>query len=131
MSFNKFGSIPTEINGIKFHSKFEAAVYTNAPSLVREPLSLSYVKEYVPDFLMLARSGKAILIECKGHFPSNQRTKMIAVKKAHPDLDIRFLFVNASERLGKRSKQNYGQWATKNSFKWSEGTTIPKSWWAE
>lgn len=131
MPSKKFGNIPTEINGIKFHSKFEAQVYLNAPSLQREPLALPYIKEYIPDFLMLARSGKAILIECKGHFPSPQRTKMIAVKKSHPDLDIRFMFANASERLGKNSKQNYGQWAAKNKFKWCEGTVIPKSWWQE
>lgn len=131
MHFKKFGNIPCEINGIKFHSKFEAAVYANAPSLVREPMSLGYVKEYIPDFLMLARSGKAILIECKGHFPSNQRAKMLAVKKAHPDTDIRFLFTNASERISKRSNTTYGQWCDKYGFKYSQGTTIPKSWWLE
>lgn len=131
MPFKKFGNIPCEVNGIKFHSKFEAMVYANAPNLVREPLSLGYVKEYIPDFLMLARSGKAILIECKGHFPSNQRAKMLAVKRAHPHQDIRFLFTNASERISKRSKTTYGQWCDRYGFKWSEGTVIPIEWWQE
>lgn len=131
MPSNKFFNIPTEINGIKFHSKFEAAVYLNAPDLVREPLTLTYAREYTPDFLMLARSGKAILIECKGHFPAAQRSKMLAVKRAHPDIDIRFLFANARERIGKNSKLNYGQWATKNGFKWAEGVLIPPDWFKE
>ena len=131
MLSKKFGNIPCEIDGLKFHSKFEAAVYLNAPSLVREPLALGYVKEYIPDFLMLPRSGKAILIECKGHFPSNQRAKMLAVKRAHPHQDIRFLFTNANERISKRSKTTYGQWCDRYGFKWSEGTVIPKSWWLE
>lgn len=131
MLSKKFGNILCEINGIKFHSKFEAAVYANAPDLIREPMSLGYVKEYIPDFLMLAKSGKAILIECKGHFPSNQRAKMLAVKKAHPNTDIRFLFTNASERISKRSKTTYGQWCDKHGFKYSQGATIPKSWWLE
>lgn len=131
MPSKKFSNIPTEINGIKFHSKFEAQVYMNAPSLLREPLSLPYAKQYVPDFLMLARSGKAILIECKGHFPAVQRAKMVAVKRDHPNTDIRFLFVNAKEHINKKSKTTYGKWCDQNGFKWSEGTVIPKSWWLE
>ena len=50
---------------------------------------LPYVIEhkYIPDF----RVGD-VYLECKGWFKSTDRRKMVAVKKAHPDLDIRIVF---------------------------------------
>lgn len=91
-----------------------------------EPVKLPYVLErsYIPDFYI---SDKAIYIEAKGKLDADTRAKMLAVKKAHPDLDIRFVFMRASNKLSKASKQTYGDWATKNGFQWADGD-IPEEW---
>ena len=51
---------------------------------------LHYVLEanYIPDF----KVGN-IYLETKGYFPPDQRKKMLAVKKANPDADIRLVFI--------------------------------------
>ena len=56
-----------------------------------ESEKLSYVIEakYIPDL----KVGNDY-VEAKGYFPSDQRRKMKAVKKAYPELDIRIIFQN-------------------------------------
>jgi hypothetical protein len=78
-----------------------------------EPVKLPYVLErtYCPDF----RIGN-MYIEVKGKLDQDTRSKMAAVKKAHPDLDIRFVFMRADNKLSKGSKTTYGQWAERNGF---------------
>ena len=86
---------------------------------------LPYVIEhnYIPDF----RVGD-IYIECKGWFKSTDRRKMLAVKKSHPDLDIRFVFQSPYNKLSKRSKTTYAMWADKHGFPWCASYAIPISW---
>ena len=69
-----------------------------------ESEKLSYVIEakYIPDF----KVGD-VYLEAKGYFPSDQRRKMKAVKKANPELDIRFIFQNPLTKLSKSSKTSY------------------------
>lgn len=90
-----------------------------------EPFSLKYILscEYFPDFVL----PNGIIVETKGKLDQGSRRKMLAVKQAHPDLDIRFVFMRASNRITKRSKTTYGAWATKYGFKWSDGL-MPTSW---
>lgn len=89
-----------------------------------EPVKLPFVIErtYTPDF----KIGN-MYIEAKGKLDQDTRTKMIAVKKAHPDLDIRFVFMRADNKLSKNSRMTYGDWATKNGFQWAD-RLIPKEW---
>jgi hypothetical protein len=91
-----------------------------------EKLVLPFITErtYTPDFV-LKRSG--IIIEAKGKLDQDTRSKMLAVKKAHPHLDIRFVFMRASNKLSKSSKQTYAHWAEKNGFPWADGV-IPQEW---
>jgi hypothetical protein len=44
--------------------------------------------KYIPDFQL----PNGIIVECKGRFMPEDRTKHLAVKKFNPDLDIRFVF---------------------------------------
>jgi len=90
-----------------------------------EPLKLPYVLErtYSPDF----RLPNGVLIEAKGKLDAETRSKMIAVKKAHPELDIRFVFMRGSNKLTKRSKMTYMDWAEKNGFPCADGV-IPEEW---
>lgn len=84
------------------------------------------VRKYTPDF----RLANGIIIETKGRFVAADRRKHVEIKKQHPDLDIRFVFQNANNKLYKGAKSNYGQWCDKQGFKWAEGD-IPDEWIAE
>lgn len=116
----------------KFKSKFEEWIWSLSRKykqpLKYENLRLSYTlhKTYIPDFEL----PNGIIIEAKGKFDGEMRRKMLAVKRAHPKKDIRFVFQRANNTLNKRSKTQYWQWAEQNGFKWAEGS-IPPAWWKE
>lgn len=80
--------------------------------------------KYIPDFLIL-RNG--IFIETKGRFVSADRKKHLLIKEQHPEIDIRFCFLNAYNRLSKTSKTTYADWCDKNGFLWCH-KIIPKAW---
>ena len=92
---------------------------------------LHYVlrKYYIPDFILTLPNGRKIYIEVKGYLRPTDRTKMVAVKKGNPDLDIRFLF-DKDNKMSKNSKTTYSTWATKNGFPYAIGS-IPKEWYQE
>lgn len=67
-------------------------------------------------------------IEYKGYpFTAQDRQKYILVRDQNPDIDLRFVFVNASKRISPNSKTTYGIWAHKNNFKFANGS-IPEEW---
>ena len=90
-----------------------------------EPEWLPYVIEhrYIPDF----KIGD-IYLETKGWFKSSDRRKMLAVKKANPDLDIRLVFQAPTNKISKRSKTTYAMWAERHGFPWCAYYAIPTSW---
>jgi len=98
-----------------------------------EKMKIKYIKpasehQYTPDIVL----DNGIIVEAKGYFESKDRTKMVAVKKQNPHLDIRFLFQKANNRITKSSNSRmYWQWCEDNGFLWAEGTTIPKEWFDE
>ena len=91
-----------------------------------ETLKLPYIKNhnYVPDFIL---KEQAIIIEAKGLFDLEDRSKMAAVKKAYPDLDIRILFQNENVKIRKGSPTTYKDWCNKNGFICASGH-IPNDW---
>lgn len=91
-----------------------------------ETKTFNYIVEhaYTPDIIL----PNGIIVELKGFFDSKDRSKHLYVREQHPDLDIRFLFMNARIRLSKKSKTTYGMWATRKGFLWAHGTAIPKEW---
>ena len=79
---------------------------------------------YKPDFIL----GNDIAIEIKGWLRPEDRTKLVAVKQQWPGLDLRIVFLRGTDKIKEsKSGMTFGQWATKNGFKWAE-STIPKSW---
>ena len=78
---------------------------------------------YTPDF----RLPNGVFIETKGRFVLADRKKHILIKQQHPDLDIRFVFQNAKNKIRKGSKTTYGDWCTKHGFLSSE-KVIPSEW---
>jgi len=97
--------------------------------ILYEPMKIQYVlkKMYTPDFQVFKEDGTFFYAEMKGYLRPADRTKMCAVKEQYPDLDLRFIFINANTTITKRSKTTYGMWATKQGFMWAE-KTIPDEW---
>lgn len=73
---------------------------------------------YIPDFCITTGTGK-IYVETKGYFRPEAKRKMVAVKKQHPELDIRLVFYSNREKDIK--------WCERHGFKWAVGS-IPKDW---
>lgn len=116
---------------LRFRSKFEISV---AKSLADRGIKFEYESEkivfvpkprtYTPDFYLPHNN---IYIEAKGHLDKGDRVKMVLVKEQNPHLDIRFVFLNARNKIYKGSKTTYGDWATRHGFEWSE-RSIPEEW---
>ena len=83
-------------------------------------------RTYTPDFIL----PNGIIVEVKGRFTSDDRRKHIAVKKQHPDLDIRFVFENSRRKLRKGAKSTYGEWCDKYGFRCYD-RIIPEDWLKE
>lgn len=73
---------------------------------------------YIPDFVISTPTG-LIYLETKGYFRPEAKRKMVAVKKQHPELDIRIIFYSSS-------KTNI-RWALKHDFKFAFHQ-IPEDW---
>ena len=113
-----------------FRSNFELEI---ANQLVRkkiiyeyEKYSIDYIREsvYTPDFFL---KDYGFYIEVKGNFIASDRGKHLLIRKQHPKLDIRFLFLKANNKLYKGSKTTYGGWCDRYDIKWCE-KFIPKEW---
>ena len=109
---------------MKVRNKFEARTQSH---LRRRKVKFKYesekipyilVKHYVPDFILSTPNGK-VYIECKGYLRPEDKSKLRAVKKLNPALDLRILFYAFKE-------QNI-KWAEKNGFPWAI-ETIPEVW---
>ena len=94
-----------DLAGIEFKYEPEAFPYTLS-------------KTYTPDFVIYTKTRK-IYLECKGYLRPEHKAKMVAVKKQHPELDIRMLFYG-------HNNSNFN-WAIKNGFKYAIGS-IPEEW---
>jgi hypothetical protein len=79
--------------------------------------------KYLVDFEL----PNGIMVETKGRFTSSDRAKHLLIKEQHPELDIRFVFSNARNKLNKASKTTYGDWCDKHGFKWAE-KEVPEDW---
>ena len=80
-------------------------------------------RTYTPDFLL----PNGIIIETKGRFTPEDRMKHIAIKKQHPNLDIRFVFSNSNSKLRKGSKTSYAIWCERNGFLYAD-KDVPQEW---
>ena len=108
----------------KTKNKFEEALLKQLRrakcDVLYESEKIPYVlaRHYLPDFIISTPTGK-VYIEAKGYFRPEHKAKMVAVKKQHPELDIRIVFYTA--------RPAYVRWAERHGFKWAEGK-VPKEW---
>lgn len=118
--------------GSPYRSGFEEKIARELRGLkvpfTHEPIKVSYVKKshYIPDFV-LEHNEKQIIIEVKGYFLSKDRTKHLEVRKQNPELDIRFVFNNSSNKLNKNSKTTYADWCNKHGFLYAD-RHVPLEW---
>jgi len=93
-----------------------------------EKLKISWLdsktRTYTPDFVLL---DNGIIIESKGRFTSEDRSKHKEIKKQYPDLDLRFVFTNSRAKLYKNAKSNYGEWCIRYGFQYAN-KSIPQEW---
>lgn len=95
---------------------------------VYETLKISYVqpertRSYTPDFPL----PNGIVVETKGVFSTDDRTKHKLLKAQFPDLDLRFVFGRSSTRLSKGSPTTYAMWCDQHGFPYAD-KAIPQAW---
>jgi len=108
-----------------FERSFVANMKSRGIEFSYETLKIPYTLEgvYNPDFII---SGFNFIVETKGLLDRESKRKMLAVKRQHPELDIRFVFMSANKKIP-GSKQTHGEWASKNGFMYAE-QEIPQEW---
>lgn len=127
----------TRANAIKhgYRSGFEHTVadqLTEAKvNFEYENTVITYLKPethhtYTIDFTL----PNGILIETKGRWVLEDRKKHILIKKQHPELDIRFVFMNSNGKIRKGSKTTYANFCDKHEITWAN-KVIPEEWYTE
>ena len=108
-----------------FEAKLATQLKTLGCGFTYEKLTIEYEKTstYTPDFVL----PNGIIIEAKGLWTSTDRKKHLLVREQHPELDIRLVFQQATNKIRKGSKTTYGAWCDKKKIKWSN-KVIPTSW---
>ena len=118
----------------KTTSKFRSQLEERIAELLQE-LGVSYEYEstrvpytiqhfYNPDFIL----PNYVHLEAKGYWTSQDRRKILAVKKENPDLDLRMVFQAPYNKISKKSKTTYAQWCEKHDIPWCAFHTIPIDW---
>ena len=117
---------------MRFRSQFEAYIAAllrkGGQQYAYEPLRIIYVKpaqqsHYTPDFYF---PDFDFYIEAKGLFSARDRKKHLWIREQNPELDIRFVFQNASLPINRNSKTRCGDWAEKNGFLWAHKNPPPE-----
>ena len=96
-----------------------------------ETLKIRYEKPatqhtYTPDFPL----PNGIIIETKGYFEPDDRSKHLLIKQQLPHLDIRFVFSRSASPIRKGSKTTYAMWCEKHGFLYAD-RMIPEAWLKE
>ena len=121
----------------KFHSGLEELIAKQLDDSKLnyrfEELRIYYNKEdnqksfYRPDFVL----ENGIIVEVKGQFVTKDRKKHKLIRKQYGDkYDIRFVFSNPNQKVGKKSNTSYADWCNLYGFKYSN-QKIPQEWLKE
>ena len=116
-------SLPTFRSG--FEKKIASQLKRHGLNYKYESLVIEYqrMSTYTPDFIL----PNGIIIETKGRWVTEDRTKHLLIREQHPDLDIRLLFMNAHNKIRKGSKTTYAMWCEKKGIRYAH-KQIPKTW---
>lgn len=104
----------------KFEHKIDLQLKKAKVKYKYESEKIPYVLagHYIPDFIIRTPTG-TIYLECKGYLRPEHKRKLIAVKRQHPEIDLRILFYATNKK--------YIKWAEKNGLKFAV-STIPTEW---
>ena len=114
----------------KFRSKLEEKVANLLEGLgvsyeyESEKLSYTIEHNYTPDFLL----PNYVYLETKGYWDAADRRKVLAVKRANPDIDLRMVFQSPFNKISKKSKTTYAKWCDKHDIPWTAYHNIPLEW---
>ena len=114
----------------KFRSQLEKRVATLLTTLgvsykyESEKLSYTIEHNYTPDFVL----PNYTYLETKGYWDAADRRKVLAVKKANPEIDLRMVFQSPYNKISKKSKTTYAQWCEKHDIPWTHFHDIPLEW---
>ena len=114
-----------------FEHKVSDQLKENKIKFGYEDTVIDYIKPqtnhtYTIDFTL----PNGILVETKGRWVIEDRKKHLLIKKQHPELDIRIVFMSGKTKIRKGSKTTYGMFCDKHDIQWAE-KTIPESWLKE
>ncbi len=114
-----------------FEHKVSDQLKENKIKFEYETTVIPYIKPetkhtYTIDFTL----PNGILVETKGRWVAEDRKKHLLIKKQHPDLDIRIVFMSGKTKIRKGSKTTYGMWCDKHGIPWAE-KEIPQEWFSE
>ena len=119
-----------------FRSGLEAGI-ANIMDILKIPyayekLKISYLvpasrHTYTPDWVLL---DNGIIVESKGRFVPEDRTKHELIRDQYPWLDIRFVFDNPNQTISKTSKTTYASWCESRGFLYAK-KEIPAEWYLE
>ena len=114
-----------------FEHKVSDQLKENKIKFGYETTVIDYIKPetkhtYTIDFTL----PNGILVETKGRWVPEDRKKHLLIKKQHPELDIRIVFMSGKTKIRKGSKTTYVMFCDKHGILWSE-KTIPESWFSE
>jgi len=119
-----------ESKNIKFRSKLEEKVADLLEGLgisyeyESEKLSYTIEHNYTPDFVL----PNYTYLETKGYWDAADRRKILAVKKANPEIDLRMVFQAPYNTISKKSKTTYAMWCEKHAIPWTSYHNIPLEW---
>ena len=118
----KWATQPTSKFKSKLEEEFNNFLEDNKILFGYEDYKISYLKpekasKYTPDF-NCPTGNIRIFFETKGQFLTSDRRKHLLVKKQHPQLDIRFVFSNSKNKIGKKSKTTYAKWCELKGFRY-------------
>jgi len=122
----------------RFEQQTAEDLESHKSDFVYEKTKFDYIVEgkYLVDFSIIKKDGNVMHIETKGNglsFDGHVKRKMIGVKKAHPNIDLRIVFYSDGKCGPKRKDGTFmrqSDWAKKYGFKYSI-KTIPEEWYAE
>ena len=122
---------PIRTQIIHVRSKDADQLTENKTKFEYETTVINYIKPqtnhtYTIDFTL----PNGILVETKGRWVPEDRKKHLLIKKQHPELDIRIVFMSGKTKIRKGSKTTYGMFCDKHGILWAE-KTIPESWFSE
>ena len=90
-------------------------------------------KKYAVDFKVIRVDGSCFYVEYKGYFRTEDKVKMIAIKKQYPERDVRMVFTHPEKPVEGATMRKDGtklsnaEWATKNGYLYAE-KVIPDEW---